>query len=517
MNLPLRNLAVAACAAAAVIAAVHDAVAQKAKDTMRAPIVDNLGVVSRYYTFAPENSFIADGAYDGLLYYDEKRQSFQPLLAKSVTQVDPVNYDIQLNENIKWHDGEKFDADDVAYWFNWLIAPDNKLRNRPVLIWMKSIEKTGPYSVRVTSQEPTAGARMAFAYLQPIEPKHIHEKLSPENKADLGWNPVGTGPFKLVRVEKFKGITALANEDYKHGGDWKPAAKVKRWEFVAMPDRSVQVAQMLAGNLDYIRPDTQDAANMLMQSGRFEMLVTQSLGFTYLMIDAAGRTPNSPFRDVRVRKALAAAIDRSQLLLLTGSAATIKQPEAMCWRSMEGCDFSKPFAKYDPAEAKRLLAEAGFANGLKVDLYVLEGKPRPIGEAMGDMLRKVGIDATIHPIVNSIYGKMQGAGELGLYLGIWSGAGVPDVSRTMDQFFAASPRNYNEDPELDRLTRLVAVTQDPVTRKGYARAAFDISNEQAYLLPIIANDIPFLHTKEVWIDPDLVDAYGAIMSHIYWK
>lgn len=517
MRLSLRNFAVAVCAVVAAVACVKGAAAQKAKDTMRAPIVDNLGAVSRYYTFAPENSFIADGAYDGLVYYDQRRQSFQTLLAKSVVQVDPLTYDIQLNETIKWHDGEKFDADDVVYWFNWLIAPDNKLRNRPVLVWMKSIEKTGPYSVRVTSHEPTAGALMAFAYLQPIEPKHIHEKLAPENKTDLGWNPVGTGPFKLVRVEKFKGITALANEDYKHGGDWKPAARVKRWEFVAMPDRSVQVAQMLADNLDYIRPDSQDTANMLLQSGRFETLVTQSLGFSYLTMDAAGRTPNSPYRDVRVRRAIAAAIDRSKLLLLTGSSPHIRQPEAMCWRNMLGCDYSKPFPKYDPAEAKRLLVEAGYPNGLKVELFVLEGKPRPIGEAIGDMLRKVGIDVTIRPVVNAVYGKMQGSGELSFYLGIWSGAGVPDVSRTMDQFFAASPRNYIEDPELDRLTQLVAVTQDPAARKRYAQTVFDAANEQAYLVPLIANDIPFVHTKEVRIDPDPIDGYGVIMSKIYWK
>jgi ABC-type transport system substrate-binding protein len=87
----------------------------------------------------------------------------------------------------------------------------------------------------------------------------------------------------------------------------------------------------------------------------------------------------------------------------------------------------------------------------------------------------------------------------------------------MEQFFLASPRNYNNDPDLDRLSKLAAVTQDPVQRKAYVREAFDIANDQAYVLPMTANDIPFIYTKEVRIEPDTFDTYGVIMSHVYWK
>jgi peptide/nickel transport system substrate-binding protein len=493
--------------------------AQKAKDTMRAPLIENVGGVSRYFTFSPENGLVAGGVYDGLFYYDERRSGFQSLLAKSLKQPDPYTYDIELRDDVTWHDGQKLTADDVAYFFNWLIAPDNKLRNRSSYAWMKTIEKTGPYSIRIVSHDVTAGAQMALAYLQPIEPKHLHEKLGPENKADMGWNPVGTGPFKMVRVERSKGITALANKAYKHGGDWKPAAQVNRWEFTSIPDRSTQIAQMLAGNLDFIRPDSQEMADQLMQTGRFETRLTQTLGFTFLLFDAAGRTPNSPYRDVRVRRAIASAIDRSQLILLSGTSNDITQPEAMCWRNMESCDYTKPFPRYDPEQAKRLLADAGYgtSNRLKIELLALEGRTRQQAEAISGMLAKVGIEATIRPVLASVYVKMQGAGELGLYIGLWSGSGIPDVTRTMEQFFLASPRNYNNDADLDRLSKLVAVTQDPIQRKAYVREAFDIANDQAYVLPITANDIPFIYTKEVRIEPDTFDTYGVIMSHVYWK
>jgi peptide/nickel transport system substrate-binding protein len=516
-NPAIRRFALAACAALGLSILAEAAFAQKTKDTMRAPLIENLGGVSRYFTFSPENSFVAEGTYDGLFYYDEKRATFQPLLAKSFKQTDPRTYDIELRDDIRWHDGEKFTADDVVYFFNWLIAPDNKLRNRSSYTWMRSIEKTGPHSIRIVSAEVTAGAQMALAYLQPVEPKHMHERLGPENKSDLGWNPVGTGPFRLARVERSKGITAIANADYKHGGDWKPAAQVKRWEFTVLPDRSTQIAQMLAGNLDFIRPDTQETADLLMQTGKFETLVTQTLGMSFLIFDAAGRTTNSPYRDVRVRRAIAAAIDRPQLYLLSGTNPGIKQPEAMCWRSMENCDYTTSFPKYDPQEARRLLAEAGHANGLKIELFALEGRTRQQAEAISGMLHKVGIEATVRPVLSSVYTKMQAAGELGLYIGIWSASGIPDATRTMEQFFAASPRNYNNDAELDQLTRLVAVTLDPVQRKAFARRAFDIANELAYVLPLAANDLPFVHTKEVHIQPNTFDTYGVIMSNVYWK
>ena len=515
----LRLFAVSACVALAVAGNPSSVTAQKARDTMRAPLIENVGGVSRYFTFSPENSFVVSGVYDGLLYYDERRSTFQSLLAKSLKQADPLTYDIELRDDVIWHDGEKFTADDVVYFFNWLIAPDNKLRNRATYTWMKSIEKTGPYSLRIVSTEVTAGAQISLAYLQQVEPKHLHEKLSAENKADMGWNPVGTGPFKITRLERSKGITALANDNYRHGGDWKPAAKVKRWEFISIPDRSTQIAQMLAGNLDFIRPDSQEMADQLMQTGQFETRLTQTLGITFLQFDAAGRNPNSHYRDIRVRRAIGAAIDRSQLLALSGTNSDIVQPEALCFRNMESCDYSKPFPKYDPEQAKRLLSEAGYSgtNKLKIELLALEGRTRQQAEAISGMLSKVGVEATIRPVLASVYVKMQAAGELGLYLGLWSGGGVPDVTRTMEQFFATSQRNYNNDPELDRLSKLVAVTQDPIQRKAFARQAFDIANDQAYVLPITANDVPFIYTKDVRIEPDTFDAYGVIMSHVYWK
>jgi peptide/nickel transport system substrate-binding protein len=514
-----RTRRVVLSSAFALLAFAAPASAQKSKDTMRAALVENLGGVSRYFTFSPENSFLVGGVYDGLFYHDERRGAFQPLLAKSMKQPDPYTYDIELRDDVTWHDGEKFSADDVVYFFNWLIAPDNKLRNRASYTWMKTIEKTSSYSLRVVSHDVTAGAQISFAYLQQVEPKHIHEKLAPDSKADLGWNPVGTGPFKVTRLERSKGMTAVANDAYKHGGDWKPASKVKRWEFTSIPDRSTQIAQLLAGNLDFIRPDSQDMADQLMQTGRFETRLTQTLGITFLQFDAAGRKPNSPYRDVRVRRAIGAAIDRSQLVALSGTAGDIKQPEALCWRSMESCDYSKPFPKYDPEEAKRLLAEAGYgaANKLKIELLALEGRTRQQAEAISGMLSKVGVDAAIRPVLASVYVKMQGAGELGLYLGLWSGGGVPDVTRTMEQFFVASPRNYHNDPELDRLSKLVSTTQDPQRRRAFARQAFDIVNEQAYVLPLTGNDVPFIYSKDVRIEPDTFDTYGVIMSHVFWK
>ena len=489
--------------------------AQRAKDTMRAPIVDNLGAVSHYYTFAPENTFIADGAYDGLIYYDENTSGFEPLLAKSWKQVDELTYDIELYDDIKWQDGEKFDADDVVYFFNWLIAPETRLRYKPVFEWMKTIEKTGPYSVRITASRPTPSALMMLAFEQPLEPRHIHEKL--ETKSDMGWHPVGTGPFQLTRVDKFKGISAVRNEDYKHGGTWKPATNVKRWEFTAMPDRSTVLAQMIAGNLDVVRPDTVDDAKALTGTGQYEMQLSQALGFSFLMFDAAGRKDDSPFRDIRMRKAVAMAIDRSQIVTLSGAGPEINQPEAMCWRSMLSCDYSTSSPPYDPAAAKKLLAEAGHPDGMDMELLVLEGRTRQQAEAISGMLGKIGIRASVRPIVNAVYAKMQGAGELTMYLGIWSAAGVPDVARTMAQFFADGRINYNGDDQLADLTQKVNTTLDPAQRTAYAKTAFDLANSQAYVLPIVANAIPFVHTKDVYVEPNSFDAYGATMTRIHWK
>ena len=144
----------AAVAAAALLAA--PAVAQKSKDTLRFPILDGETILDQYLSPGAFHYTWGPAVYDSLVGFDPQKGEFQPFLAKSWSQPNSTTYEYVLREDIKWHDGQAFDADDVVYTLNYLTDPKVNLRYKAQWAWIDKVEKLGPYKVRVTAKKPAA-------------------------------------------------------------------------------------------------------------------------------------------------------------------------------------------------------------------------------------------------------------------------------------------------------------------------------------------------------------------------
>jgi peptide/nickel transport system substrate-binding protein len=238
--------AVAACCALAIGFAAGAADAQRSKDTMRSAFNSPIRGISYYYDPKPDTVMEQAAVYDGLVVFDEKAGKMEPLLAKAWRRIGDKTIEFDLRDDVKWHDGEKFDADDVVYTYRWLIDPKVKLRFKRFWSWIAGIEKLGPYKVRITAKRPTPYDIMRHAYLTAMLPEHIHSKL--KEKVEFGQHPVGTGMFKAIQVDKNAGIILERNEAFRHGGKGKPVTNIKRMTFASMPDYGTQLAQFLAGN-----------------------------------------------------------------------------------------------------------------------------------------------------------------------------------------------------------------------------------------------------------------------------
>ena len=179
------------------------AAANKANDTLTIAVHDWWSTLDPYQFPLDEANVFYTIVYETLIGYDERAHKIVPRLAKAWRQVDDKTVEFDLRDDVKFHNGDKFDADDVVGTINYLIDPKVPLRFKNVYDWVEKVEKTGPYQVRITSKKPQAAELLTFAYRFYIYDMKVLNKL--ENKADYGrMGAIATGPYKVVSLDQQK-------------------------------------------------------------------------------------------------------------------------------------------------------------------------------------------------------------------------------------------------------------------------------------------------------------------------
>jgi peptide/nickel transport system substrate-binding protein len=416
-----------------------------------------------------------------------------------------------LRDDVTWQDGQKLDADDVVYTLGYLIDPKVNLRYKSNWTWIQSVEKLGPYKVRVTAKTPVPDGMMWMAFNTPIFPKHIHESLA--DKQAFGAKPIGTGPLKIIKIDKNTGIVAEKNPDFK-GGPQKHAAAIGRVVSEPVPDAGTVVAKLLTGEVDLARDVPADQVAALRDSGRFELTMSPpALGYSFIGFPTAAWSNVKALADVRVRRAIVKAIDRKQLVVAQYGelAKDIAPSEGLCSKEQLGCGYTKLTPNYDPAGAKKLLAEAGYGDGF--DVVIAAATPTE-ATAVAGMLRAVGIRATVRAttLAQRVQMLNQGKVEIG-YFG-WSGGGMFEVSSQIVRHFLS---NEYDDPALTRMAAATSAMMDDAERRTAVAKVMDYANENAYAFPMVPIRVIFVHTKDVKLNATDIRA-GQVNPHEFgWK
>ena len=489
--------------------------AQKAKDTLRFPVQGMEAGIDSYLFPGTFHYIWAPSVYDNLLGFNSAKGEFVGQLAKTWRHPNPTTYEYELRDDIKWQDGQPLTADDVVYTINYLIDPNVNLRNKGNWAWIKSIEKLGPYKVRIIAKTPVPDGMMRMAESTYIFPKHVHEPLA--NKAEFGARPVGTGPFKITQFDKNAGIIAERNPTFVPTAA-KNKAGVGKLIGIPMNDTGSIVAAMLVGQADLAVELAPDQVEGLVATGNFEVsLGPPGLAHSFLGFPTKGWQSVKALGDVRVRKAIAMAIDRRQTFQVQyGDRGKSLQPmESLCFKAQLGCGYNTTMPAYDPAGAKKLLAEAGYPDGFDVDISTYPINADEV-TAVAGMLRAVGIRANVrqHPIAQRDLLIREGKIEMGYYG--WSGGAIFDVSTTITRHFL---RDEYEDPVLKELAaKSLTITDDAERRKAVAKA-IDYATENAYIFAQIPLRPPITHTKEVKIlaNDDLRAVYQPAVHEFGWK
>jgi peptide/nickel transport system substrate-binding protein len=469
------------------------ALAQKSKDTLRYPMQENEPTFERYTSPGAYHYVWSNSVWDDLLGFDSTTGKFLPALAKSYAQPSDTVYEYELREDVKWHDGQPFTADDVVYTLSWLTDPKTTLRYKANWDWIKSVEKLGPYKVRITAKQPVPDGLMWMASGWAIYPKHLHAPLA--DKSAFGDKPVGTGPYKINKVDKTTGIVA---ENYK---DYRPTRLKPKGSFghiLSEPihDSGTLVAALLTGKADLVADIPSDQAAELVKSGRFEVsLAPPAVGYTFLTFPSSGSKNKKVLADQRVRHAIAMAIDRDALVKVKYGAFAkgILPTEGMCDKSQLGCGYTKLYPAYDPDGARKLLAEAGYPDGFDVVISAFQ-KYVPEAVAISGMLRNIDIQANVMPIsiTQRVQLLNQGKVEIGLFG--WSGGASFEVSPQIVRHFLS---NDYDDAAMNTQAAKILPIMDDAERRKMAAKVFDQLNEKAYAFPMTPSRETSTHTKEV--------------------
>ncbi|MDF0600321.1 ABC transporter substrate-binding protein [Psychromarinibacter sp. C21-152] len=318
--------------------------------------------------------------FEGLTRYNADG-SISPALAETWdVSEDGLTYTFHLRDGVTFHDGTTMDAEDVKFSLDRARAEDSTNAQKALFAGIDTVEVVDPLTVEVTLSAPNSAFPTNMAWGDAVI-------VAPETAADAATNPVGTGPFMFDEWVKGDRVELVAYSDY-----WGEAPALDSATFKFISDPTAAFAAMMAGDIDafpvYPAPET---LAQFEADPRFEVIVGSTEGETILAMNNADEV----LSDVRVREAIAHAIDRQEIIdgAMFGYGTPI------------GTHFAPHYPFYvdltdqsdhDPEEARALLDEAGHGDGLTLSLKL----PPPTyarrgGEIIAAQLREVGIDTEI--------------------------------------------------------------------------------------------------------------------------
>ncbi|NQV55122.1 MAG: hypothetical protein HQ503_04625 [Rhodospirillales bacterium] len=502
-------------AGAAALLLANPASAQKSNDTLRMASNDPYAILSPYDLPLDEASLVYNQVYSPFLSYDEYNGKFVPELLKSWKHISPTILEFELREDITLHTGKNMTADDAVASIEYPINPKTKIRGKGRYKWVQRVEKLGTYKFRIHLGKPYALDLFSLAYRFFIHDSDVYKSL--ENQADYGRvSMASAGPYKVISNDRNTGYV-LKRFDKFNGKKSIRRAPIGTIKIIPIGDTQTQVAQLMTGGIDVVRNVPRDIAKNLAADPRFEISNTLSKQYTYLTMDKVGRSKFKMFMNKKVRMAAVMGIDRAAIAReIVPGGSSVKIMQAMCFKQgTSGCDYDVEPYKYDPAQAKRLLAEAGYPDGFDLTMYV-HTPSKDIAVAIAGQWRRIGIRASITPLPIGAYVKKRGKGELTAFVGARPTASFPEATNILGGFFSGG-RDYWKEPSIISAMKIAFNTADPTERAKILKPVHNMVNQEAFILPIATSPWVYAHTKDVKIGKHQFQVNRVTISDLFWK
>jgi peptide/nickel transport system substrate-binding protein len=354
--------------------------------------------------------------YNGLLTLDDSLTPRPELAERWEVEDGGARYRFHLRRDVRWHDGQPFTSADVKFTFDEVLLKFHARTRASVAPALQQIDAPDDTTVVFQFRRPYAPLLKQLDVVEaPILPKHVFAGTDPlRNPANVA--PVGTGPFRFASYRAGTEIRYIANRDYFGG---VPA--IRDLVLRIIPDASTQVIALEAGEVDWLFNAPGPDRQRLSRNPRIKFLYTTvSPGGSNCLTTLGFNLDRPWFRDVRVRRGIAHAVNRQQFVdrVLFGSGRVATAPISSGIAFAHATDLQVPV--YDSAQASRLLDAAGWRrNGSDMRVargvagiadgtqFVIGFKGLPgqmnYGELLRAQLRMVGIDLRLEPLEQAVF------------------------------------------------------------------------------------------------------------------
>jgi peptide/nickel transport system substrate-binding protein len=403
--------------------------------------------------------------------------TYTPCLAESYTvSPDARVYEFKLRRGVKFHNGDTMTAEDVVFSFNRYKAGLAKFIQGKT----EKVEAVNPYLVRIQFKEPFPDF---LEYFLPgtttigwVVPKKYIERVG-----DAGFkkNPIGCGPYRFVEFVPGVKLVGEAYEEF-----WRKVPHIKRLEFHTVSETATRLAMVKRGEMDVATLMIDVYYQEVKKDPKLRLLVPFSPSQRLVYMPAQW-DPKSPWADARVRKAASLAVDRKTL-------ADIHMPGSAALGSLglEGDPFALFFPPdpYDPAAAKKLLAEAGYPKGVNVGkLYPANGAYMAFGEQVATYWKAVGINAEVVFMDRLAWQAMREGGKMKDAAFI-DPTIAPTIGGRLNYLFSAG--NYGNYPDILALWEQYRKEVSTKARKELIGRVQTLIHEKTMFIPLTSNNSP---------------------------
>jgi peptide/nickel transport system substrate-binding protein len=397
-----------------------------------------------------------------------------PCLAESWTESpDGLVYEFKLREGLTFHNGAPFTAEDVKFSFFRYKGTSAKLLHEKV----KAVEVVEAHRVRFVLQTPWPDF-LTFYATTATGAGWIVPKVYVERVGDEGFqrHPVGLGPYRFVRSNPGVELVLEANERY-----WRKVPSIKNIIFKGVPERATRLAMLKTGEADIAYLMIGDEGVAVKADPNLQLASTIPPAVWYLEFPEQWDA-KSPWHDQRVRLAANLAIDR-QAINEAERMGLGRPTGSIIPRSME---FALPLepVPYDPARAKRLLAEAGYPNGFDAGDF----NPAPpfysMAEAIGNYLAAIGIRTQMRTMERAAFMTAWREKKLKGLLMVATGASGNAATRIEAFVVSTGTYAYGGSPDLDELFRQQAIERDHSKRQALLHQMQRLMSERVMHAPV---------------------------------
>jgi peptide/nickel transport system substrate-binding protein len=460
-----------------------------AKETLVVDVVNEPASLDPHLQWNPDSYFVYRNIFDNMVTRDDAGQ-IVPQVATAWRQIDPATVEFDLRGDIKFHDGTALSAEDVVYSVERITDPALKSPQLDQFNKIVGAEAIGTDKVRLKTDGPYPVLLAQLVKLS-IVPKAYVEKIG---KDQFNQSPMGSGPYKFVALQRGVKTTLARNDAY-----WGAKGAFAMAEFHAVSDAATRVADLRTGKADLIVTITPDHAAELKTAPGAKVLSVLTERVAYLQLNSLA----GPTRDLRVRQAIAHAIDKQAIVdaLLGGFD---KPANVLLSPAHVGYVPGFKGYEYDPAKAKALLKEAGDVAKGDYTLFTAPLYDQRVVAAIQQMLTDVGITVKITTSDFPTWLKRyQGSpAEFGeLTFSRWS-CGCQDADGILFPILnSKSAWAKSSDPRIDAALEKARSSLDPNARVQEYKTVLQLAEETVPVVPLYQAAILYGARKELKWQP----------------